>query len=865
MTAKVLLVEADSTSGADLRSALARSGYSVTLIRDGQLGLARAVSERFDAVLVSAELPGINGFRLCNRIRKDPNVGDVRLFIIGAEAEEFAAHERLPTRADSYFKKPVVVAELIARMRLHGIGEAPPPSTLNVEIASARKDVETIAELRKRIAEQDELLERTTRELAKAQAAAVRTVPPPNGGVTPPTLVPRPARSAALPLPSGSRLSRRPEGPSPEIVELRQRLEEQKATEKTLRDNIASLETEAHTLGQRVREQARMIAVADKQQKAHVADRELARKQIEELTSRLERAKEDMQRLRDEAVAARKDATHARGALESAKAEALARWKTEHDELDAKIVALEKEAAAQKAELEAARATDRERHDHDVSIQAELRGRERRTRELEGRLGDLEARTRELEESKAAALAISASLKTELETWRERAALAESAREQAATEIDSVRAALAEVAASEKQLRESLAALERIHRDTIDAALAEHAAALEAERRRGDEEALARVTAEHERAAQEDELQKRDDALANDLLGATRAIAQLRQEAGARDRDRAELERKLADAQAALAKADRTRAETEKLHAEALAKAARTHAARLEAAVAAAEASGRDERQRLTDTQRDAIASALVSARREIEAERAASAAVIAKLRDELDGATTKIADLERSLESARAEVLAAVEAARADRDRIVAELATRHTEQLDALKQRESRAVAESAAREQAHARALAGMQEALEAERAWFEIQLRERPTTSVADDKAVRAALEASIDELSAALVAAHREADVERREWLAQRTTTAATIRALEASLDSREDAIEQLEREIDDAHREVPQLEAEIVVLRSELMNLRRQLDTQVLHERAAIEQLERDRDLLARAQRLLEENGHGES
>jgi DNA-binding response OmpR family regulator len=177
MGSKILLVEADASAGADLRAALVAAGFAVTLVRDGQLGLARAVSEPFDAVIVSAELPGINGFRICNRIRKDPNVSGMRVFIVGAEADDLAAHARLPTRADSYFENPLVVAELIARMRLHGVGEAP-AGALRAEIASARKDLEIIAELQKRIAEQDALLEATTRELAKCRADRQRTMPP---------------------------------------------------------------------------------------------------------------------------------------------------------------------------------------------------------------------------------------------------------------------------------------------------------------------------------------------------------------------------------------------------------------------------------------------------------------------------------------------------------------------------------------------------------------------------------------------------------------------------------------------------------------------------------------------------------------
>lgn len=840
MTAKVLLVEADSTSGADLRSSLARNGYSVTLVRDGQLGLSRAVSERFDAVVVSAELPGINGFRICNRIRKDPNVADVRLFIIGAEPEDFAAHERLPTKADSYFKKPVVVAELIARMRLHGIG-APP--TLSGEISSACKDVQTIAELRKHIAEQDRLLEQATKELAKAHAEAVRSLAPPPEGRTAPTKIPRPV----LPLPSGSKLTRRPDGPSPEVLDLRQQLVAQKESEKALRDNLASVATEARTLAERVREQARTIALSDKQQKAIVEEREVTRKRIEELTARLDRSKEDMQRVRDEAVAARKDATEARAAIEEAKQEARTRSKAERDELEARIERLQQEAAARaaarQAELDAARAGNRD---------ASLGDRDRRIRELE-------TQTRELTESRAAVEKTCADLRAEVESARERATRAEDARERDATELASIREGLPEVVTREQEVRESLAVLERTHRERLDALMSEHAVAIEAERRRADEEARARATAEYERATREAEQAQRDDAIARDLILATRTIAQLRQEATARDRARAETEKRLAAAEAEIAKAKEAHAEAERVHSETLAEAARSHAAELEDAVKAAILAEREERRRTEETDRAKIAAELDSTRRNIDAQREAATEMVEKLGNELSGALDKIAELEKEL----AEALAAAEAERAERERILGEFEIRNIErQLDALTDRESRDA--STGLEEALAGELAQLKATLNAERQWFDIQAREH-TAAATDAVSRTAALEASIDELSAALVAANRETDTERQNWRAERTGMESTIRALEASLEARVEAIEQLERELDEAHREVPELEAEIVVLRSELMNLRRKLDTQVLHERAAIEQLERNRDLLARAQRLLEERGLGET
>src|SRR5688572_16972870 len=173
MPGKVLLLEEDATYAAQIRQGLLRLGFEVTLIRDGNVGLARAVSERFDLILLSAELPAVNGFRICNRVKKDATVGDVALFLMGGTNEELNAHRGLPTRADDYFTKPIVFDELVARMRLRGLlGDG--PDSFESDIGRARTDVSTTIELGRRLNEQESTIARLTRDLAAARATSLR-------------------------------------------------------------------------------------------------------------------------------------------------------------------------------------------------------------------------------------------------------------------------------------------------------------------------------------------------------------------------------------------------------------------------------------------------------------------------------------------------------------------------------------------------------------------------------------------------------------------------------------------------------------------------------------------------------------------
>src|ERR1700722_150902 len=113
MGPRVLLLDDDAQFVEEAQASLAKIGCEVTSLHGGDAGLARAVTDRFDLVVVSAELRGVNGFRLCNRMKKDPLAKTVPVFLLAgaASASSVDRHRALATRADVYLLKPVVMAE----------------------------------------------------------------------------------------------------------------------------------------------------------------------------------------------------------------------------------------------------------------------------------------------------------------------------------------------------------------------------------------------------------------------------------------------------------------------------------------------------------------------------------------------------------------------------------------------------------------------------------------------------------------------------------------------------------------------------------------------------------------------------------
>lgn len=118
MSKKVLIFEADPAFAAELRDGLERIGCSTTVVDDVNSGMQLATSDRPDLILLAIELPRMNGFSVCNKLKRDPSLKEVPLLIMSSDSTEetFEQHRRLRTRAEDYVHKPIAFAELLTHI-----------------------------------------------------------------------------------------------------------------------------------------------------------------------------------------------------------------------------------------------------------------------------------------------------------------------------------------------------------------------------------------------------------------------------------------------------------------------------------------------------------------------------------------------------------------------------------------------------------------------------------------------------------------------------------------------------------------------------------------------------------------------------
>ncbi|HXG42086.1 MAG TPA: response regulator transcription factor [Dehalococcoidia bacterium] len=114
MARKVLVVDDEPTLVAALRYTLEREGFQVLEAADGETALQLARSQSPDVVILDVLLPGLDGFEVCRRLRRESSVPIIMLTAKGDETDRVVG---LELGADDYVAKPFSMRELLARVR----------------------------------------------------------------------------------------------------------------------------------------------------------------------------------------------------------------------------------------------------------------------------------------------------------------------------------------------------------------------------------------------------------------------------------------------------------------------------------------------------------------------------------------------------------------------------------------------------------------------------------------------------------------------------------------------------------------------------------------------------------------------------
>lgn len=79
---KVLVVEDEKPLSTAIKTALEKRGYSVTVVDNGHDAIQTIISLRPDIVLLDIILPGLSGWEIIEKIRKNSSIADTKIIVM---------------------------------------------------------------------------------------------------------------------------------------------------------------------------------------------------------------------------------------------------------------------------------------------------------------------------------------------------------------------------------------------------------------------------------------------------------------------------------------------------------------------------------------------------------------------------------------------------------------------------------------------------------------------------------------------------------------------------------------------------------------------------------------------------------------
>jgi DNA-binding response OmpR family regulator len=128
---KALIVDDDRVLADLVAFTLRRDGFEVTQAHDGEMALRRWADEQPDLIILDVNMPKLDGFAVCRRIREQ---GDTPIILLTVRGEEDDIVRGLALGADDYIVKPFSPRQLVARAQavLRRVGKTPAPAIRQV-------------------------------------------------------------------------------------------------------------------------------------------------------------------------------------------------------------------------------------------------------------------------------------------------------------------------------------------------------------------------------------------------------------------------------------------------------------------------------------------------------------------------------------------------------------------------------------------------------------------------------------------------------------------------------------------------------------------------------------------------------------
>ena len=118
-SAKILVVDDTPTNLEVIVETLSAAGYTVWAVTNGKRALKQLITNIPDLILLDIQMPGMDGFVTCEKIKANPETAAIPIIFLTAFSETENIVKGFSLGAVDYISKPFQAAELLARIHTH--------------------------------------------------------------------------------------------------------------------------------------------------------------------------------------------------------------------------------------------------------------------------------------------------------------------------------------------------------------------------------------------------------------------------------------------------------------------------------------------------------------------------------------------------------------------------------------------------------------------------------------------------------------------------------------------------------------------------------------------------------------------------
>jgi len=114
---KILVIDDDKTTITMLTMILTKENYLVMSALDGEEGMEMIKSDHPDVVICDVLIPKIDGIDICEKIKKDPYLNDIKVILMTALKNIMIQKEAKASGADGFVEKPTDSRQLLTLIK----------------------------------------------------------------------------------------------------------------------------------------------------------------------------------------------------------------------------------------------------------------------------------------------------------------------------------------------------------------------------------------------------------------------------------------------------------------------------------------------------------------------------------------------------------------------------------------------------------------------------------------------------------------------------------------------------------------------------------------------------------------------------